>query len=68
MTNGHPHVTDFEIAPGDRMLIRCEGGPSMCRVEHFPPRLEIEERGGLYVLADDGPAWEWSYHWVPDLP
>jgi len=27
----------------------------MSRLEVFPPRLEIEERCGLYILRDDGP-------------
>jgi hypothetical protein len=51
--------------PGDRMFISCEGGPSVSRVERFPPPLEIEERGGMYVLVDDGPFEEWRYVFVP---
>ena len=50
--------------PGDRMLIPCEGGPSVSRLETFPPRLEIEERGGIYVLVDDGDPRQWRYHFV----
>ena len=48
------------------MFISCEGGPSVSRLERFPPPLEIEERGGLYVLVDDGPFEEWRYVFVPD--
>ena len=48
------------------MFIRCEGGgPSTSRLETFPPRLEVEERGGTYVLIDDGSRREWHYVWVP---
>ena len=47
------------------MLIRCEGGPCSSRVEMFPPRLEVEERDGMYVLRDDGPRDNWCYVFVP---
>ena len=30
----------------------------------FPPRLEIEGRGGVYVLDDDGPVHRWTYRFV----
>lgn len=50
---------------GERMLLRCEGGPSVSRLVTFPPPLEIEEETGLYVLQDEGPAEEWSYLFVP---
>ena len=49
---------------GDQMLIRCVGGPSISRLETFPPPLEVAERGGLYVLDDDGPVYAWTYHFV----
>jgi hypothetical protein len=49
---------------GDRMFIRCEGGPCSSRLETFPPRIEIQERGGLYVLVDDGPPGAWVYQFV----
>ena len=55
----------FVLQPGDRMFIPCRGGPCVSRVERFPPPLEIEELGGLYVLEDDGPAEEWRYLFVP---
>jgi hypothetical protein len=48
------------------MLIRCEGGPSISRLVRYPPPLEVEERGGVYVLVDDGPPHEWWYDFVPD--
>jgi len=47
------------------MLIACEGGPSKGRLVHHPPPLEIVERGGLYVLVDDGPVETWRYLFVP---
>jgi hypothetical protein len=31
----------------------------------FPPRLEIAERDGIYVLRDIGPRDEWRYDFVP---
>jgi hypothetical protein len=46
------------------MLLNCEGGPSRLRLVYFPPPLEIEERGGLYVLVDDGEPSEWWYQFV----
>jgi hypothetical protein len=53
------------LAPGDRFFVRCEGGPSMTRLEVFPPRLEIEERDGVYILVDDGPRDQWHYVFEP---
>jgi hypothetical protein len=53
------------VRPGDRLLLPCEGGPSQSRLEYFPPRLEIEERGGTYVLVDVGEPHEWRYVFVP---
>ena len=50
---------------GDRLFIPCEGGPSSTRLEDFPPRLELAERGGTYVLDDDGPRDRWRYIFVP---
>jgi hypothetical protein len=46
------------------MLIPCEGGPSISRLVHYPPPLEIAERGGMYVLVDDGPQHLWRYDFV----
>lgn len=54
----------YQPEPGDRMLIWCEGGPSRARLVTFPPPLEIEERGGTYVLVDDGAPQEWRYQFV----
>jgi hypothetical protein len=56
---------DNELREGDRMFIACEGGPALSRLEVFPPRLEIEERDGTYVLDDTGPRAEWRYEFVP---
>jgi hypothetical protein len=47
------------------MFLPCEGGPSASRLETFPPRLEVEERDGLYILVDDGPRADWHYLFVP---
>ena len=54
------------LAPGDRIFIRCQGGPCSQRLEIFPPRLEIDERDGLYALFDDGPRDNWFYLFVPN--
>lgn len=51
---------------GDPLLIRCAGGPSNSRLVHWPPPLEIADRGGLYVLQDVGTVEDWSYLWVPN--
>lgn len=48
------------------MLIPCEGGPSISRLVRYPPPLEIEENGGMYVLVDDGPPERWRYDFVVD--
>ena len=42
------------LGPGDRLLVPYAGGPSTSRLETYPPRLEVAERGGTYVLEDDG--------------
>jgi hypothetical protein len=57
-----------ELHPGDRLFIPCRGGPSVSRLETYPPPLEITERGGLYVLIDDGRREDWHYLFVPDEP
>ena len=51
---------------GERMLIRCVGGPSRSRLAHWPPPLEVIERQGMYVLVDDGPPEQWWYEFVPN--
>ena len=53
-------------AEGTRMLVRCEGGPSTTRLVRFPPPLELVERGGVYILDDDGPIELWRYVFVSD--
>jgi hypothetical protein len=58
----------YALNTGDQMLIRCEGGPGLSRVEYFPPRLELRQPGGTYALVDDGPPHEWTYRWMPDRP
>lgn len=59
---------DVRLRAGDRMYIPCEGGPCWSRLESFPPRLEVPERGGMYVLCDEGPRSEWRYVFVPTPP
>ena len=56
---------DVVLEVGDRMLVSCEGGPSFTRLETFPPRIEIAERDGAYVLFDEGRRDEWRYVFVP---
>lgn len=53
-----------DVRPGDRIFVQCDGGPCLSRLERFPPRLEIDEQGGMYVLIDEGPAHEWRYLFV----
>ena len=53
------------VEQGERMLIRCDGGPSQSRLVRYPPPLEVEETEGLYVLVDDGPPDQWWYQFVP---
>ena len=56
------------MAAGERMLLPCRGGgPCISRLVDDPPPLEFEERGGLYVLVDDGPPTGWFYEWVPSV-
>jgi hypothetical protein len=54
------------VDEGERMLLPCRGGPSVSRAERYPPRVEIGVEGGMYVLVDDGPPEQWSYHFVAD--
>jgi hypothetical protein len=56
---------DVKLAPGDRFFIACEGGPSWTRLERFPPRLEVPEQDGMYVLDDDGRRDDWRYVFIP---
>jgi hypothetical protein len=55
----------YGMNDGDRMLIPCEGGPSISRLVRYPPPLEIAEPTGIYVLVDDGPTEHWRYEFVP---
>jgi hypothetical protein len=47
------------------MFVWGDGGPAIGRAVLFPPPLEIEVVGGLYVLVDDGPPEHWRYDFVP---
>ena len=63
-----PFLADGTLAvveSGDRMLIWCEGGPSIGRAVLYPPPLELEADDGMYVLVDDGPPEQWQYVFVP---
>jgi len=60
------HDEFVALQPGDRLLVPCEGGPCISRLETYPPRLEITERGGTYVLVDGGAREAWRYLFVPD--
>lgn len=46
------------------MLVWCDGGPAIGRAVSFPPPLELEADGGIYVLIDDGPIETWRYEFV----
>ena len=50
---------------GDRMLIWCNGVPSVGRAV-YPPPLEVEVAGGIYVLVDDGSEEQWHYEFVTE--
>ena len=64
-----PRSTMGAMEKGDRMLIPCAGGePCISRLTGYPPPLEIDERGGTYVLVDHGTPDQWKYDWVPDMP
>jgi hypothetical protein len=56
------------VETGDRMLLWCDGGPSMGRAVRFPPPLELAAEGGVYVLIDNGAPEHWHYHFVDDGP
>jgi hypothetical protein len=56
------------MRPGAPLLVPCDGGPSICQLETFPPRLEIATPGGVYVLVDDGPTDGWRYLYVSGAP
>jgi hypothetical protein len=60
-------IRNTPLQRGDRLFVRCEGGPCISRLETFPPRLEIEEQNGLYVLNDDGPVDGWIYLFLPTV-
>jgi hypothetical protein len=53
------------MEPGERVLIPCNGGGDYSRLVRYPPPLELEEDGGVYVLVDEGPPHEWRYQFVP---
>lgn len=54
------------VEPGDRMLLWCDGGPSVGRATTYPPPLEFAVAEGMYVLVDDGPVEEWHYTFVDE--
>ena len=52
--------------PGAPLMLRCDGGPLVSRLETFPPPIEVAVPGGVYVLVDDGPVHRWHYQFVSD--
>lgn len=56
----------IRVDVGERMLIWCEGGPSIGRAVHFPPPCEIAVEGGMYVLVDEGSPEHWHYEFVSE--
>jgi hypothetical protein len=70
---GPRHSTDWydpsaeaaQLGEHDRLFLPCIGGPSISRLEWYPPQLEVAEKGGTYVLVDDGPRAAWHYLFVP---
>jgi hypothetical protein len=54
------------LQAGDKLFVASEGGPSTTRLETYPPRLELHEPGGTYILIDHGLREEWRYLFVPD--
>lgn len=40
----------------------------MSRLVTFPPPVEVEVAGGVYVLVDDGPPERWRYEFVAAEP
>ena len=49
---------------GERMLLWCQGGPSVGRTTTYPPPLDVTVDGGMYALVDDGPPQTWHYLFV----
>jgi hypothetical protein len=64
LARGHELGQTRIVEEGERMMIRCEGGPTAWRATAFPPPTVIESADGLYVLVDDGPPEDWSYEFV----
>ena len=70
--DGARHSSDWYVrAPGagsvpegTLLALPCDDAPRRYRFERFPPRLEVEEHGGVYVLVDDGPVRFWRYRFV----
>ena len=52
------------MVTGERMFLWCEGGPAVGRTVRYPPLLEFEVDGGVYVLGDDRPPEHWRYEFV----
>jgi hypothetical protein len=51
---------------GERVFMRCEGGPLWSRLVRWPDvPTEVEVDDGTYVLVDDGPPDTWWYQFVP---
>lgn len=66
LAQGATIVQTRAVQTGERMMIRCEGGPTAWRAATYPPPGEFVVDDGIYVLIDDGTAESWSYEFVPD--
>ena len=49
------------------MLVWCEGGPAIGRGVRFPPPLELDVGGAIYVLVDDGSPQAWRSEFIADV-
>ena len=56
------------VESGERMQIRCDGGPAIARAVRYPPPLELMVDGRVYVLVDVGPPEHWPYQFVAQEP
>jgi hypothetical protein len=54
----------LNVQDGERMLVPCDGGPSMSRLVRYPPPVEIDELDGTYVLVDGGSPEQWRYEFI----
>ena len=61
------HLAILELAvPSGQERALVDALTGMARALRFPPPLELDVDGGLYVLIDEGPPEQWTYRFVPD--